>query len=306
MVTAISISTTILLILIILNPKTPKKLVISVIILEIILYLCDYLFLQPWAYIYFVTFSAFSFFKENSEKRNSFLRLFISSVYIFSGFHKLNWYFLDKIWHKMIFSDYFRISESTFVHYKLFFAGLSVPMIETTLGLMLFFPKSRKIGAISLIVMHAIITLFFSPIGINFNSIIIGWNLCSIFLLYILFLRRELTFSEIKLFWYYMVFGIPFIAICLGSTSYLTFCLYTGKNEQLFLVQDSPYKDNFLNSVKVEKNKKFYLNLQKWSLEETNMPPTPEVWYFDKMEKTLKARFPKAKIKRIKYAKRLL
>ena len=60
----------------------------------------------------------------------------------------------------MILNNYFHITDSVIISYKLFFMGLLIPLIEIALGVGLIFSKQKKLGTILLVLMHLLIFTF--------------------------------------------------------------------------------------------------------------------------------------------------
>lgn len=71
--------------------------------------------------------------------------------------------------------------------YKLFFAGLLIPVVEVVLAIMLLFAKSKRKISHLLVLMHIIILIFIGPFGLQYNSVIWPWNLAMIFILMIVY-----------------------------------------------------------------------------------------------------------------------
>ena len=269
----------------------------AVIFFEIISICFDYLLLQPWEYIYLSIF-LISFINYNDKERKQYIIvLFLSSIYIFSGLHKLNRNFLVEVWNRFILTDFFGLSQEIVLHYKLFFLGLSIPLIELTLGIGLLTLRLSKKVIPLLILLHLIILVVVGPLGKNYNSIIWFWNFAMIALLLLTF-ESKIQSVKINAVWYLWIFAVPFAGIIIGWNSYLTFNLYAGKNEQLYIYSKNVFPEK-MPAHKLSDNAdgyQWYVNLQEWVMQDTTLPPIPEKWYMEKMKQKLLERFPESKI----------
>lgn len=277
--------------------RIKKLLIITVVILETIVVMCDYLFLQPWEYIFLFVFTVNVLYSGRPEKVLHVVRLFIASVYIFSGLHKLDRIFLTTVWNRIFLNDYLGLPQETVLHYKLFFVGLIIPVLETALGILLLIPKFSKKSGYMLILMHALILILVDPLGLKNNSIIWIWNFAMICILLCL---KWLNPGPTKqnLLWYLPIFVIPLVAILFSSTSYLTFNLFTGKNDHIYVFS----KEKFSKEIgakplpATEKPYQYYFNLFEITMKETSLSPPPEKWYQKRMIDKLQIKFPNSKI----------
>ncbi len=271
--------------------------VLFVILCEFISIICDYLFLQPWEYIYLVIFFVHYVYWSNTYKRNFIIQLFIASVYIFSGLHKLDRIFLTTVWNRIFLNEYFGIAQETVLQYKLFFLGLIIPFIEIAIGIFFLISKFSRTAGYFIVITHVVILLMVDPLGLKANSVIWIWNTAMIaVILYLLW--KKYNPVRINVFWYAAIFAAPLLTFFLGSTSYLTFNLFTGKNDQVYIHSKDKFPPEYQAAELPlsEKPYRYYINLQEVVMGETGLPPTPEEWYQKRMIQQFKQKFRESRI----------
>lgn len=256
--------------------------------------------MQPWEYIYLITFILYLIYNRYSQKFIYTLHVLICSIYILSAIHKMNRDFLVSVWNKMILNDLLQISQSTILDFKLFFFGLAIPLIEIALGLGLLLSKKKIFFAYLLMVMHILILIFLGPTGLNYNSIIWFWNILMIILLFVVYRNKNEKPPQLQ-YWNIVFLIIPAIFVFTGSKSYATFNLYSGKNEQINIYNNESFNANipYNASIRKENTNLWKLNVQSWAMLEILLPPNPEKWYTNQLEIKLKKKFPNQKIERI-------
>ena len=263
---------------------------------------------QPWEYMYlcFILIVIINFHK---PKNIIFLsHLFLVSIYLFSGLHKLSRDFLVATWLNMVLTDFFGLPMVFILKYKLFFAGLIIPIVEILLAILLLASKSKRKISYLLILMHLAILIFIGPFGLGYNSVVWSWNLAMIFILMIIYVKPIETVSKNilvpNLYWLLLWFVMPVFSLFGNWYQYFSFNLYSGKGGQMYICisgdqkELKPYfesKDNFHCKGTAS------INLQNWALAEIKSAPIPEIELYKKIGVYLKAKYPKNQLKIILY-----
>lgn len=278
----------------------PKKYIIALFLLfEMLSCALDTVRWQPWEFMYICIFLLFIFNQKKSQVFFLLLHLFICSVYIFSGLHKINRGFLSVVWVQMVLQKLLGISIQTIVDYKLFFVGLLIPFTELFLGIALLFSKHKKIIRNLLILMHIIILTAIGPLGLNYNPIVWGWNIAMIFMLLIVYEKptEKILFKTVKLnlVWMILWFFMPFFSFFGKWYQYFSSSLYTGKEKQIYVYISKKNKQyqEFAYSDLNSKEDFYIVNLQNWALEEIKSAPLPENEINQKIIRFLKLKLGK-------------
>ncbi len=161
-----------------------------VILLVCLLLLCglDLNRLQPWVWLYGLVLAIVLFGQSATETRDT-LRWLIAAVYIWSGFHKLTPYFAEDnfAW----FCSAFRFTAPLANFSAL---GYGVAMLEIVLAFGLLWPRSRPAFRWLVLVFHGAIVLMLSPLGLNWNAVVIPWNITLAALVWVVYAQSDATF----------------------------------------------------------------------------------------------------------------
>lgn len=165
---------------------------------SILLVLGDQSRLQPWLYQYLMMLGVLAFCRPRSPGDERFslgsLRLIVICIYIYSGLHKFNLSFVNESVPLMLkpLSDLFPEGLS------ITWMGWLMAGIETLLGVMLAWRRTRALGVIVALMMHLTILLLIGPLGINYNHVVWPWNLTMIALAWVLFWPRGSTVAPVR------------------------------------------------------------------------------------------------------------
>jgi len=154
----------------------------------IILILFDLDRFQPWVYEYAIVLFLSALpenNKELAEEKNCKLNavsLFLVSIYFFTGMQKLNWRFITSIGPWLL--GYTNSTINTYDNYlPLMLASLTMPLGEIALAITLSFKRTRILGLVMGLIMHAIILWEVGPDRFNVNAAVWPWNITQMFLL---------------------------------------------------------------------------------------------------------------------------
>lgn len=274
--------------------KFDKKVIRILFILMFIEILVDQNRLQPWFYQYGLMFFMLCFHDVKKQNEKSSIhalhafRLVLCGIYFWSGVQKLNAEYRNDtaFWLMEPMGNYFG---GSFAHH-LGYAAWFIPYFEIMLAFGLLHPKTRKYFLIPGIAMHAYIILLMTPLGRNYNYVIIPWNAAMILLLILLFNRsNKFNFSDafrsVRTIPHYIVFLLFWIMPSLSFfdkwDSYLSASLYCGNSDNAYIYLSDEQKellpDELQNMCQYDSASKYhYLYVNNWSMLEMNVPAYPE------------------------------
>lgn len=248
----------------------------------------DQMRLQPWVFIYFLLLLPFLFtsgWTDNHYVMNS-IQLVIPGVYVWSGLHKLNHNFID--YTKSILQQVTGIKDllpDSFANIILL-----IPVVEIITGLALIFPKFRNVGVAGATTIHISILILIGPFGAGMNSIIWPWNIAMICLVMfafyrqtnkiVLFVSHPLNVRILNIILVVLVWLLPSMNFFKLWDHYLSFSLYSGKINDFYIAVNQ----NELKKIDKDLHNYFVkidglqggeiIDIQKWSMEELNVPFT--------------------------------
>jgi len=252
---------------------------------------------QPWVYLY--CFLLFPFVLK--AKRSDFVpyfQLLIIGIYLWGGLHKFSPDFIDFTYSKIL-RELFRVeNQDTILNLRWF--GYSIPTIEVLIALLLVFPKTRLAGIIGALLTHAFILIYL--IKIEYNTIVYPWNIAMAILVLVLFFRnlnslkiwkgcnRQVKFLNSIAITFFLIMPV----FCLFNLwdNYLSFRLYSGKTNLFFVT----VSDDEIDKIDGELHAYFWqverltggemISLNKWAVEELNVPFYPETRVFKQVTKS--------------------
>ena len=135
---------------------------------------------QPWIYLFLAATLLDAFLTRADFVRAS--RLWYIGIYIHSGLSKLDAGFRDEIGTLLlntalrplgIDSRAWTIETRTLVI-------LAFPLLEIVMGMLLFFPFTRRLGVIAARLFHLSLIILLGPLGLKHSTILLIWNLAMI------------------------------------------------------------------------------------------------------------------------------
>jgi hypothetical protein len=158
-----------------------------------LLFLFDGLFLQIWIWFYFQLFLVFLPQKTtiNEAKNQQAIQWIIAAMYVWSGFFKLGPYFVEDSFPWFlepipVLRDWGKIEV----------LGYFAAFFEMSLGIGLILPKTRTIFKSLAVFFHVFIILVLSPLGHNWNTLVIPWNVAMIGLIFMCFEANSPPFTN--------------------------------------------------------------------------------------------------------------
>lgn len=160
----------------------PKRIIgFSIVLLFIFLAVVDQTRLQPYFYQNILTIFAISLFPKTTQEKKvlyAIILIFIAT-YFWSGIQKFNDEFYIQ-WMRALLKHFDFVP-----HSLLLLSTYAVPWVEFIIGIFLLFNKTRKLGVISIVLMHGTIVFMLYFLGYGYNVVI--WNLQNILSVIIIF-----------------------------------------------------------------------------------------------------------------------
>lgn len=259
---------------------------------------------QPWEYQYLFLTLIFIFFRNDDFKKYTAITIIVCSLYFYSGIHKLNGGFLYAVWEKMILKSFMGFSWREIKSYNLHYIGLLIPFFEITAGISLLFKSVRKYAAIFLIVMHVFIIMFLSPMGVDYNVIVLPWNTAMLLIIWILYIQQPIPFTANSLVEKYNIIIIAFWVILPALSffklwdGYISSRLYSGNSVHLTicLKENDRYK-NLTKFISTTNNSApcstmGKISVHNWATSEIKVVPYAEIWYYKKFKEAFINKYP--------------
>lgn len=241
-----SLSLVFLLIVFLFKPK--KYIGISIVVLYFFLAMVDQNRLQPYFYESILIILIVSYLRKSRKNTTIILHclMFIfMATYFWSGVHKFNSNFNAQWMHALNkhFSFIPEIIRASFTYL--------VAITETLMGVFLIFNKTRKLGVITIVMMHITIVGTLIWLGYGFN--VIPWNLQNILSVIVLFwnYKTDTPLAIFNKFYNYKKAVVLFIVFALPLSNFfgfwdhlLSFSFFSSKLNYYYvaILDDDLYK----------------------------------------------------------------
>ncbi|HEX6373473.1 MAG TPA: hypothetical protein VF006_31400 [Longimicrobium sp.] len=256
------------------------------------------------------------------------LQLMTCCMYAWSGLHKLNHHYLatDFILTAKPLLGWLHVDPASLAPRMVAAFAVASALLELGFGVLLAFPRFRRIGVVGLTGMHLFILLMIGPLGSGWNRVVWPWNVASIAALWLLFWPRA-TGAQLGSFiaaWrarpaalpgrraakpvprvirytalaVLVVFGV-LPALSFAGTWYasLSFQLYAGKERIGLLYYDASRPGALPLAAVHAVRTPGQVNLAAWSAAELNAAPVLEDRVLLSMARTLARRSPQADLR---------
>ncbi|HEX8268486.1 MAG TPA: hypothetical protein VF581_01225 [Flavobacterium sp.] len=287
----------------IINPKKPFF-IAAVIIFEMLSCSLDLMRWQPWEFQYLLTFLLFIGCKENDQKFIRLFALIFIASYIFAGLHKISGSFLHSIWDRLILYRGFGLPGEIRTQPLIHYSGLLIGLTEITIGLGLLLALKKKPFALSAVTMHVVVAMMLSPLFLNHNSIVLPWNLAMALMVWLVF-GSEVNFSDVRS-WKskpamatLLFIGILPLLNFIGKwDNYLSFNLYSADIQRLMICLPEnvvhPDSQRYFSNKKASEycGGSHAINVDKWALDELNVPVFPEQRAFVRFKEQWQKKYP--------------
>ncbi|MEI9933421.1 MAG: hypothetical protein WDM71_00885 [Ferruginibacter sp.] len=182
--------------------------------------------------------------------------------------------------------------------------GYILGLLEMILSIGLLLKYTQKTAAILLIIMHIVLLIMIGPYGINYNSIVWGWNIMMIVYLFIGVIQNpSLNISVRQLFtgWNKLIvilFAIMPMFNLIGYWDYYpSFSLYTGKPPRMFVcIKKIPQTKSIQHfgkySLHACDSNSLLISMSDWGVDEMNASPYPEIRVYKGIKEQLLKQYP--------------
>jgi hypothetical protein len=266
----------------------PRKLILYFLVFAGLLSLWDQMRWQPWFYQCFFMLAAIGFYAwkqpeaENQHVTLNACRLIVVLTYLWSGLQKLNANFVRDTWPDLA-GPLLRLLP---ILKKLPpWLILIIPVVEILLGFGLLTRKFRNLTVLFAFATHVfVLTLL---IWSGENVVVWPWNIAMALFVVILFWQNNETsarnivagrnlFQPILL----LLFGVmPAFSLFNLWDSYLSAALYSGNTDRAVVLVSPDVISHLPAEIHAhiwQNSKPFFLDLNRWSYGELNVPAYPE------------------------------
>lgn len=193
--------------------------------------------------------------KYRSDRALDALRIMVCGVYFWAGFHKLNLSFYDIVFPWFIQPIYkISLKDPGILDHLFTFALIITPLFEAAIGVLLLFPKWRRLATLMAFTMLVTVLFCLGPLGHNWGVVVWPWNIYLFAIEFKLFfatkydreerflLKRVSGITSVAALIYILA---PMLAIYTHWYSYPGFKLYSGNivRAQILLPQDETLKN---------------------------------------------------------------
>jgi hypothetical protein len=269
---------------------------------------------HPWEYQYLFTIFIFVINRKQQQVIPVAISFMLAFTYVYSGLGKLNGSFLTSMWADTILKQFFKAPASFVNQHWVYISGYLLGLIELMAGVGLLFLKTRKPSAIILIMVHLFILLLLGPFGLKINKVVWPWNVAMILYLYILFIKGDkyaITFKSLNTGWNRLVILcwaiLPALNFIGYWDAYLSSGVYSGRTPKMMVcvadtAQCRPLRRYLYKSKNPETcNGQMQINIQYWSISETNVLVYPELRAYKTLGEKLKKQYPLAGLSFVYY-----
>ena len=222
--------------------------------------------------------------KPNEQRANlalACIQIILIGIYIWSGLHKVNYVYINETFRWLIgpMLEIFPTMDTLPIP---ILAVISA-VIETGAGIALIFSSTRRYGAWTLIAMHCFILLMVGPTGMEFNTVIWSWNICSILLLSAIFLghtQPTISYAIPQNFYHGLVIVLFLIMPVFNLAGlwdhYPSASLYSGKKPYAKVHLTDHVKEQFPKKVQAKTSLLNELSIRDWTYTELDAPDYPQ------------------------------
>ena len=254
-------------------PGTDSRKTIPVfLLLSLILALQDQIRWQPWLYQYQLMLILYFFYEAKFVSKSNLLdsyRILIAGIYFWSGIHKINTGFTEKIL-------------PGFIGFEVHEWGYLIAAFEALLGIALFIKPLRNYSLFGIWGMHLLIIYNLVFGNHNFDLVVLPWNIAMMIMSGMLFWNRDFSIFSFRegFVTKAVVFGLVLILPSLHFfgmwKAYMSFALFSGKETRAFLYVDEDLKSRFLPETIEKFDQENRIYLQSLSYSELRVPTPTE------------------------------
>ena len=276
--------------------KRPARFLVAIATLTTLLVVCDVTRLQPWVYQYVLMLLLLACRHlriADATLGRSVLaanQLLIVALYFWSGLQKLNWSFAHEVLPNLLTSAGFQHFQPGAAYVSA--AGAAVALCEASIGVGLFFWRTRKAAVLIASSLHLVVLLLLILAGSN--SVVWPWNVAMLVMIWLLFWREEGSLTN-RTLWQWrsgevtshlvatvlIVCGLaPALSFAGWWDMYLSASLYSGNTPVAVIQVDENLRSRLpvmaQRQLLTTSRRELMLPLHDWAMAELNVPPYPE------------------------------
>lgn len=257
--------------------------------------------MQPWAYQYGLMFLALALVRGNDDPAGRRLPVawaacgaILGCLYFWSGLQKANAAFAHEVFPWLLQPLGKDLVERLQALWPV------APILEASIGLLLFVPRTRVWGLVLAVAMHGFILLALGPFGQNYDSIVWPWNIGMVAMAFTLFWRndepilRNAWSQPLGKAIVVLVGILPVLNFVDRWDGFLSGSFYSGKlrGGWIYLTADAArrlphaYVEGNAGLVQESPNR-FRLDVLQWSMSGMNAPPYGEPRFYPALVKKL-------------------
>ena len=248
---------------------------------------------QPYNVQYLLMVIGLLFYPSNTENLLNVFRLIIVTFFIWSGFQEFNTVFTDSIfpWMALPIVDKFPAKMEPYI----LEGGFIFAALNILTGISLLFEKSRNIAVYSAIAIQLFLFYALSPMGNDWNHVILPYNIAMAFFSFILFYKSKFEIKDIfwtKKFYYHQVALVFFTILPILSFAGLydrmqSFNIYSGKAWYAKIYVTEKLVDRFPDGIKRYVYRPAdgdpYIETTYWSIDALEVSPYSEKRVYNHM-----------------------
>ncbi|HEY0320068.1 MAG TPA: hypothetical protein VGC66_03780 [Pyrinomonadaceae bacterium] len=276
--------------------KRPRRYIVAVLALSVLLVVLDQTRLQPWVYQYLIMLAVLACVRSGEDDEESAgltiaaNQLVIAMLYFWSGAQKLNWSFGHEVMPGLLASAGVHLSPA-YVSY-LPAIGIVAALCEAFTGIALLVRKTRRMGVLLALCMHLLVLVML--VAAWRNSVVWVWNVFMMVMVVLLFWRSQHTVN-CHVLWKWrgatpsshaakaviVVCGLaPALSFIGWWDMYLSSALYSGNTTIAVARISERVRDRLPATAQQQVFKtrrgEMMLPFYEWSMTELNVPPYPE------------------------------
>ena len=218
-----------------------RKAIPFFLLVSLVLALQDKIRWQPWLYQYLIMLVCYFFYEVKLINKKSLLdvyRIIISGIYFWSGVHKINSGFTEKIL-------------PNFIGIELYEWGYIAAIFEALLGVGLFVKPIRNYSLIGIWGMHLLILYNLLFGSYEFDMVILPWNIAMMILAGVLFWNQDDRIFSLrerpiaKAIAVLVALILPSFLFFEAWNTYMSFALFSGKENRAYLYVGEDLKNSF-------------------------------------------------------------
>jgi hypothetical protein len=253
--------------------------------------------LQPWVYVYAALLllnAARAGGPAGDAAMLATARFVLAATYFWSGALKANYTFAHQTWIEFL-GPLLRVAPAG-VAEVLRNAGFVVPVFECAIGCALLTPRFRRLAVAAAVLLHA--TILGLLIAAGENTVVWPWNVAMPLLTILLFWRADTPAKEIvlgrgsPLHWVFVVLlgFMPALNLVDLWPADLSVSLYAGRIAQAVVTVEPsavPRLPPIVQTNTWQRSLPMFIDLNRWSYEELNVPLYPDVRVFKRLGRTI-------------------